>query len=119
MKTFAIALFSALALTTALAGCDEPPPPHPVYRPAVWDIGNRINWIQQRINHGRNDGSLDYDEFRRVQGELNRIKGEFNQDRAYNNGGLDGPTRADLERRLNYLNDQIHWLRENNEHRPW
>jgi hypothetical protein len=129
MKIASILLVGAAL--AALAGCADappygpppppygPPPPPRAEAPAHWDIAQRIHWVQDRINHGRDDGSLDGNEYRRVQGELNSIKHEAADDRAANGGHLDGPTRANLENRLNQLNDQIHWLRTHDEARPW
>jgi len=123
MKIISVLLIGAAG--AALIGCvDErpygpPPPPPRAYAPMRWDINQRIHWIQDRINHGAADGSLDPNEFQRVQGELNGIKREDKADRYANGGHLDGPTRANLEARLDQLNAQIHWLRAHDEPRPW
>jgi hypothetical protein len=124
MKKTSLILLLGVASAAALAGCADaqpygPPPPPGSYAPGGWDIGQRIHWIQDRIIRGRDDGSLDFREFRRVQGELNSIKNEDRADRYRNGGALDGPTRHNLEERLNHLNEQIHWIHEHNEARPW
>jgi len=120
MKTF-LPLHGVLAGAFALSSCADAPvgPPPPAYRPAVWDIQHRIGWIQQRINRGAASGALPPGEFNRVQGILNNIRREFRSDLAVNGGRLDGPTRADLEARLDNLNAQIRWIHEMNEARPW
>ena len=66
-----------------------PPPPQPGYQnggpgyaaPGGWEIERRIDWIQQRIIHGRQDGSLNKHEARRAEGTLGSIQYEVQNDR--------------------------------------
>ena len=88
-------------------------------QPGGWEINHRMRWLQDRINRGRANGSLDHVEFRRVQTELNRIRHDDDAARAANRGRMPPAVRADLEARLDRLSDQIHWLRNNAERRPW
>jgi hypothetical protein len=112
MKKASFLFVSALGAATMLAA--------PVMaQPSGWDIDRRIHWVQDRIIHGRDDGSLDRREFDRVQGELNGIRDEERRVR-YNHGGyLDERARVDLQFKLDHLNDQIHWIHVRNETRPW
>jgi len=123
MKKILLPVLGAIAAIGAAAGTAQAqpygPPPGAYAHPAAFSIGQRIHWIQERISRGRAAGALDWREFRRVQGELNGVKREFNRDRFFNAGGLDGPTRANLEAKLNTINAQIHWIHEINEARPW
>jgi hypothetical protein len=128
MKTMVLTALGGLAAASLLAApaLAQPygaPPPgaHMGYgdQPGGWEVDRRIHWIQDRITHGRDDGSLDRHEFRRVQMELNHIRRDEQSARAVNGGHLPPPVRADLEGRLSSLNDQIHWLRQNNVRRPW
>ncbi len=121
MKNTVLVALGALAAATALAGpvLAQPYGPPGYERGGGWDIGRRIDWIQDRIVHARDDGSLDRREFDRVQGELNGIRRE-DRDFRYNHGGhLDDRVRFDLEGRLERLNDQIHWIHEHHERHPW
>jgi len=87
--------------------------------PQAWDLGRRIDWLQRRIDRGRQDGSLDRREAYRVQGSLNDIRGDMRRMQRRNGGMLDPRQRDVLNDRLDRLNDQIHWLRQNDERRPW
>jgi hypothetical protein len=84
-----------------------------------WDLDRRIDWMQERIDHGRADGSLDFREADRVQDELRRIRDHERRERDDNGGRLDRRARDQLDARLDRLNDQIRWLRHNDERRPW
>ncbi|QUD89215.1 hypothetical protein [Phenylobacterium montanum] len=127
MKRACLPLIAALAATTAMTApaLAQPygPPAPPGYGAAErhegWEIDRRIDWTQDRIDRGRADGSLDRHEFRRVQGQLNRIRHDFERARYRSGGRLDGRARASLAGRLDRLNDEIHWLRHNDERRPW
>ncbi len=128
MKKACLALLAGLAATTALAAPAlaqpyGPPPPGPGFhgrdRPGGWAIDRRIDWTQDRINRGRADGSLDRHEFRRVQSQLNGVRHQFQRARWRSGGRLDDRAREMLAARLDRLNDEIRWLRHNDERRPW
>jgi hypothetical protein len=132
MKRTTLTLLAALSAASAIAAPAlaqyGPPPPPPGqygppppggFRPGDWDIGRRIQWTQDRINRGRGDGSLDRREFRRVQGQLNHIRHDFERARYQGGGRIDDRARDFLADRLNHLNDEIHWLRDNGDRRPW
>lgn len=122
MKKTLLAAFAALTTAAFVApAIAQPygPPPPPYGRPGGWDIAGRIHWIQDRILRGRDDGSLDRREFDRVQRELNSIRHEDENFRRFHGGHLDEGVRINLEARLDHLNDQIHWMREHGDRRPW
>ena len=145
MKKAYLALFAALAVTTAIAApvMAQPygQPPSPGYHEpgrdlpggpgrdqaggperdhaGGWDIDRRIDWTQERINRGRADGSLDRHEFRRAQSQLNRIRQDERRARWHEGGRLDDQARDMLLARLDHLHEEIHWMRDNGEHRPW
>lgn len=128
MKTLTMAAVAASALMALAApslgaaqpygqpGWDHGPGPG---APGGWDIDRRIDWTQQRIEHGEADGSLDHREARRVEHELDKIRKEEHHWRKHDGGWLDDGQRQALLQRLDMLNDQIHWLRDNGERRPW
>lgn len=84
-----------------------------------WDLDRRIDWMQDRISRGRDDGSLSYGEAQRVQGRLNDIRHDMHRMRDRHGGFLSPGDRDQLDARLDRLNDEIHWLRHNDERRPW
>ncbi len=116
---------TGLAAAPALAQPYGPPPPPPGYAPPMdaprgqLDLGRRIEWSQARIDHAMAAGALDHREYDRVQRELNGIRHEFDRVRAFEMGHVDEGHRADLAAKLDRLNDQIHWMRAWDEHRPW
>ena len=68
MKTIvsvAIAGLTLLSAAPALAQYGPPrygPPPAAAPAPRGWELDRRIDWLQQRIERGRADGSLDWRE---------------------------------------------------------
>jgi hypothetical protein len=118
MKKACLTLLIALSAATAIAA-PVMAQPYGAERGGGWDIDRRIGWVEDRIRHGRDDGSLDRREFDRVQGELNGIRREEGDMRFHHGGRLTDGDRADLAGRLDRLNDQIHWMHVRNEQRPW
>jgi hypothetical protein len=83
-----------------------------------WNIDRRLEWMQRRIERGRDDGSLDRREAWRAQRSLNDIRTDkVRWERR--NGYLNSWQRDQLQARLDRLNDRLHWLRNNDERRPW
>lgn len=87
--------------------------------PGAWNLDRRIDWMQRRIDRGRQDGSLDRREAFRAQSALSDINRDMRRMQRRNGGMLDDRQRDMLSGRLDRLNDQIHWLRQNDERRPW
>jgi hypothetical protein len=102
----------ALALLTAAPAFAQP-------APGGWDLNRRESWLQERIDRGRGDGSLDRREARRVQRQLGRIRHDQAWMRRRDGGQLTDVDRTALERRLDDLSDHIRWARHNDERRPW
>jgi hypothetical protein len=120
MKTIVLGAFASLALLGAAPAFAQPhygPPPSAA--PRGWELDRRLDWMQQRIDHGRADGSLDRREARRVQGELIHIRRDEDMMRDRNGGRLNDRDRFMLQDRLDRLDGQIRWLRHNDERRPW
>ena len=142
MKLIIAAALAATALSAvtapAMAQGYGPPPPAPGYGPPppqqngppppptqfgpppqmAMDIDQRINWMQDRINHGRMDGALNPPEADRCQAELNSIRSEEKRDRFNHWGKLRGGDRAHLQMRLDRLSATIHWMHDA-PRRPW
>jgi hypothetical protein len=87
--------------------------------PRAMDLNGRIDWMQRRIDRGRDDGSLDRREVYRVQSALDGIRRDMRRMERRSGGVLRGYQRDELQGRLDRLNDQMHWLRRNDERRPW
>ena len=121
MKMMTSAALASLAVLTAAPALAQPMYGHPPGAPAPggWELDHRLDWMQQRIDRGRQDGSLDRREARRVQGELIRIRRDEHMMRMRNGGRLSDRDRAFLQDRVDRLNDHIRWLRHNDERRPW
>jgi len=112
MKAFIAATLAASALATAVPAIAQPM--------GSWDLDRRIGWLQERIDRGIGDGSLDRREARRVQRELRSIKHAEDRRRARHGGRLWDNDRDALEARLDTLSDHIHWARDNPDfHHPW
>ncbi len=84
-----------------------------------YDLQGRIDWMQRRIDRGRDDGSLDRREAYRAQARLDDISRDVRRAERRNGGYLPPDQRAFLQARLDQLNDRLHWLRHNDERRPW
>jgi hypothetical protein len=90
------------------------------HRPGGWDLDRRMEWIQQRIDAGRADGSLRRDESRRLQNRLDEIRQMVRRARHRGGGGVISPRdRQVLIQRLDDLSERVRRLRHNDERRPW
>lgn len=138
MQRFIVAAFAAgaLAATAAPALAQYGPPPSAAHdwnqhddhgggwdhrgdHGGGWDLDRRIDWLQQRIDRGQSDGSLDRREARRVRHALHSIVRDEHSALYVDHGRLSDRHRANLQDRLDRLSDQIRWLRANDERRPW
>ena len=121
-KTMISAALAGLAIlgaaAPALAQPYHPAGPAAAAAPSCWDLDRRIDWLQQRIDRGQRDGSLDRGEYLRVQRELRHIQRDEGRMR-HRDGHIDRYERGELVARLYHLSDQIRWLRHNYERRPW
>ena len=73
----------------------------------------RIQFLQDRVNHGIADGSLDRREARRVSGELNGVRDWIHRMHWEDEGRLTPGQRAQVQGRLDGISRQIHWMRHN------
>jgi hypothetical protein len=77
------------------------------WRGAPDDPRARIDFLQQRIDRGVADGSLDPREGRGAQRELNNIR------RDAMHGRMNPDRQAMIQQRLDALSQRLHWLRRN------
>jgi len=75
----------------------------------------RIDWLQQRIQRGAADGSLDRREAYQLQRELNDIRRTTMRFRARSGGEWLPSDREMIQRRLDDLSRRIRWRRQNGE----
>jgi hypothetical protein len=117
MKRIVIAL-AAASLLTAGAASAQPYHPGPYNPGAFWrgapdNPYERIQFLQDRVNHGVADGSLDRREAARVNGELNGVRGWIHHMHWEDAGRLTPDQRARVQGRLDSISRQIHWMRHN------
>lgn len=105
--TFAAALAAAAAVVSLTGGAAQAQPAYgypsggTYDRDAFWrgapdGLQQRIDWLQQRIDRGRSDGSVDPAEARRLQWQLDSLKRDANA----------------LQQRLDNLSRSIRWARQ-------
>jgi hypothetical protein len=93
----ALALAGTSSVATAQSGNFNRPVAGNFWQGAPDGLSQRIEWLQQRIDRGRADGSLDRQEARRAQVELNTLRRDANV----------------LQQRLDNLSRTIRWSRNN------
>ena len=81
------------------------------WRGAPTDTWQRIQYLQQRIDRGRADGSLTPREAYRAQQQLRRIRQDAARMRR--NGMIDPRYSANLQARLDELSRSLRWMRHN------
>ena len=120
MRKSLIALAAGMIVTGTGAAVAQYTPPADVS--AGWDAGafwrgapdgprERIQFLQDRIDRGIADGSLDRREGFRANRELANIRRWIRQ-MHYDDAGRLGPQqRADVQARLDGLSRQIRWMR--------
>lgn len=82
------------------------------WRGAPADPYQRIDFLQRRIQHGANDGSLNPREARRSQYQLNQIRRDADRMRMRHHGNLRPADYEYLQSRLDGLSQQIRWQRD-------
>ena len=73
----------------------------------------RIRFLQDRIDRGIADGSLDRREGMRAQMELRRVRMKAGEMRRRDRGMFDAADSAAIQDRLDRLSQQIRWARHN------
>ena len=103
MKKITVLIASALATAGAAGAVYAQSPGYYVPQGTYWQgapngLSDRIVWLQNRINRGVQDGSLDPQEARRSQEQLNDIRRQADS----------------LQYKLDQLNRALRWRRNNN-----
>lgn len=82
------------------------------YRGAPESPWERMQWLQQRIERGRADGSLNPREAMRAQREVERTR-EYIRTNRQRYGQLRQVDRDYVQQRLDYISQRIRWSRHN------
>lgn len=80
---------------------------------APTETWQRIDYLQQRIDNGRRDGSLTPSEARRAQMQLGTLRRQAAQMRRRDGGRMTAADSRWLQARLDNLSQRIRWLRHN------
>ncbi len=125
MKVLTFCLIvGAAAAVTGLAPAtiaNAQPDEHAVASPTHgdWTLKQREDWLKERIERSRDDGSLAHSEYDRVRHALDDIRHDEDHMRDHHKGQLTDNENERLEARLDDLASTIHWLRAENLERPW
>ncbi|HTI67304.1 MAG TPA: glycine zipper 2TM domain-containing protein [Caulobacteraceae bacterium] len=84
-----------------------------VWRGAPDGVRQRVAWLDQRVRRGQTNGTLSRDEANRVLRSLNALRLEERGQRHYQ-GQLDDRVEVRLQAKLDLVNDNIQWRRQNN-----
>jgi hypothetical protein len=84
-----------------------------------WTLRQREDWLHDRLEKSRADGSLDRSEYERARDELSDLRHEEDRMRDEGQGQLTDNQTAALEGRLDAMAARIHWANMNAYTRPW
>jgi len=98
---------------------NAPPPPPPYDAGAFWrqapqGVEQRIDWMQSRIDHSRDNGSLDPRQLGYAQHDLTDIRRMDSDLRSRDGGRLNDADRSYLQSRLDNLGQNLRWMRADN-----
>lgn len=109
MLALAGAMLATAPATAQMRGYDS----NAFWRGAPEGPPERIAFLQQRIDRGMSDGSLDRREGMHAQRDLNSIRRVAMTMRRRDGGTLNPTDRAYVQDRLDRLSSQIRWRRHN------
>jgi hypothetical protein len=115
MRRFIVLVAAATAIIANPAAAQWVPGPwNPTtfWRGAPANPYERIQFLQDRVNRGVADGSLDRREAWRVDRELNGVR-QWIRRMHWQTGRLTPEQRARVQARLDQISRQIRWLRHN------
>jgi len=122
MATVAFALIGAPALAQdAPLSASSPDAPTPLdygqgrdfWRGAPATVGERLMWLDLRVQHGIRDGSITQDEAARVTLMLQQTRAVHERLLARDHGQLTARDTLYMQHRLNNMSSQIRWARDN------
>jgi len=94
-------------------------PPAPADAGSFWrqappGVEQRIDWMQTRIEHNRDNGALDPRQLGYAQHDLDDIRRMDADLRTRDGGDLSQPDRTYLQARLDTLGQNLRWMRADN-----
>jgi hypothetical protein len=109
-----MAAIAALTMVGALPAAAQPGgwDRNAFWRDAPTDPYQRIDFLQRRIQHGVNDGSLSPGDARRAQWQLNQIRRDADRMRYRHRGRFSDADYSYIQSRLDSLSQQIRWQRQ-------
>jgi hypothetical protein len=85
-----------------------------------WDLDERIRWVQDRIERGREGGEVERDAAERGEDQLRDIRRDEERYRDRHYGRLPVLDRARLMARVDEIARDLRWHGDDNDfHRPW
>jgi len=110
-----MAAIAALTMVGTLPAAAQPPrwDRDAFWRGAPADPYQRIDFLQRRIQHGIDDGSLSPREARRAQYQLDHIRRDADRMRWRHRGNFSPADYDYIQGRLDDLSQQIRWQRQN------
>lgn len=115
MNRFMIVVAAATAVVASPAVAQWTPGPwNPTtfWQGAPANAYQRIQFLQDRVNRGVADGSLNRREAWRVNSELNGLR-QWIRRMHWQTGSLTPAQQARVQARLDQISRQIHWMRHN------
>lgn len=119
------ATFGLSAFGAALAQDMTPPAPPPAVAEVApvahgeWTLRQREEWLSDRLEKARVDGSLDHSQFEKAKHEMTDLRREEGRTRNHSHGQLTGDQTAELEAHLDAVGAKIHWANATAYNRPW
>lgn len=124
IKHVTLGILGALLSASAASAQYGPPPGPPHGPPPAYDRGafwrgapdnpyQRIQFLQDRVNHGLSDGSLNRREGMRVNRELDGVRQWIHRMHWEDEGKLTPDQRGRVQGRLDQISGQIRWMHHN------
>jgi hypothetical protein len=112
-------LLSLSPWSAASAQSDMAPAPTAASAHGDWTLRQREDWLSDKLEKSRGDGSLDRIEYDRAHRELSDLRHEEGALRDSAHGQLTDNQTADLEARLDTMAAKIKWANDSAYARPW
>ncbi len=104
---------------SANAQSDPAMSPTPVVAHGDWTLRQREEWLSDRLEKSRNDGSIDRGEADRAKRDLSDLRHEEDRLRDGAHGQLTDNQIADFEMRLDAMAAKIKWANAAAYSQPW
>jgi hypothetical protein len=112
-------LLSLSPWSAASAQSDMAPAPTATVAHGDWTLRQREDWLSDKLDKSRGDGSLDRAEFDRARRDMSDLRREEGNMRDAAHGQLTDNQTADLEGRLDTMAAKIKWANATAYAQPW